>query len=245
MYGWRARIGFVSPPLMTELVPYEFYQMVPEGVGLLVTCMGLDDLTEEQMAQALGTIERHIREQNRRGTDYVVVGGTPLILSRAAGFENEFLARLRSLSRVPVTTTTHSALAALSSLRVRRLVSLTTYHPWRNGRLRDFLAQQGFEALAVEGFSSHIADIHNIAPETVFREAKKLFLRHPEAQAIYIPCAQLHTWPVIDVLEKECGVPVVTSTLSWVWSALQELKITAPPRARSRLLETTKQPSLS
>ncbi|MBI4525282.1 MAG: hypothetical protein HY695_15880 [Deltaproteobacteria bacterium] len=235
MFGWRARIGFVSPPLMTELVPYEFYQMVPEGVGLLVTCMGLDDLTPEQMSQALETVERHIREQNRRGVDYIVVGGTPLILAQGIGFERELLARLQPLSSVPVTTTTHSALAALRSLKTKRIVSLTTYHPWRNELLGSFLSAQGFDVLAVEGFSSHIADIHTIGPETVFREAKKLFLQHPQAQAIYIPCAQLHTWPVVAWLERECGVPVVTSTLSWVWSALRELKIPPPSQAESKL----------
>ena len=235
MYGWRARVGFVSPPLMTELVPYEFYQMVPEGVGLLVTCMGINDLSPEQMDQALKTVERHIREQNRRGTDYIVLGGTPLILSRGVGFEGELLARAQSLSTVPVTTTTHTALAALRSLDIRRVVSLTTYHAWRNDLLSGFLSAQGFEVLAVEGFSSHIADIHKIPPETVFREAKRLFVRHPEAQGIYIPCAQLHTWPVIRHLERECGVPVVSSTLSWVWSALRHLKIPAPAHARTML----------
>lgn len=236
MYGWRARVGFISPPLMTEMVPYEFYQMVPDGVGLLVTCMGLDDLTSEQMERALGMVERHVREQERRGVDYIVLGGTPLILSRGGGFEGELLAQVRSLTPIPITTTTHSALAALRSLDIRRLVSLTTYHPWRNDLLREFLSAQGFEVLAVEGFSSHIADIHKISPETVFRDAKKIFLAHPGAEAIYIPCAQLHTWPVVHLLETECRVPVVTSTLSWVWSALNHLKIVAPPHAQSRLL---------
>lgn len=242
MYGWRARIGFVSPPLMTEMVPYEFYQMVPEGVGLLVTCMGLDDLTAEQMDQALGTVQRHIGEQNRRGVDYVVLGGTPLILSRGIGFEQELLSQVQTLSSVPITTTTHTAVAALRSLGVKRLASLTTYHPWRNELLSAFLSAQGFEVLAVEGFASHIADIHTITPETVFREGKHLLLHHPRAEAIYIPCAQLHTWPVIQRLEKECSVPVVTSTLSWVWSALKHLKIHAPPHAQTMLWQGTVQP---
>lgn len=239
IYGWRARVGFVSPPLMTEMVPYEFYQMVPDGVGLLVTCMGLDDLTEEQMEQALGTAERHIREQNRRGVDYVVLGGTPLILSRGIDFEREMLVRLQALSSVPVTTTTRTALTALGSLGAKRIVSLTTYHSWRNELLSALLSAHGFEVLAVEGFASHIADIHAITPETVFREGKHILLHHPRAEAIYIPCAQLHTWPVVRGLERECGVPVVTSTLSWVWSALRHLKIPAPPHAQTLLWQQT------
>jgi maleate isomerase len=209
--------------------------MVPEGVGLLVTCMGLEELTKEEIDRVLGAVERHIREHTRRGVDFIVLGGTPLILSRGVGFEKQLLTQARALTSIPVTTTTHTALEALTALQVRRLVALTTYHQWRNDLLKDFLIQQGFEVLAVQGFASAIADIHQIAPEEVFRRAKQLYWSHPEAEAVYIPCAQLHTWPVIGLLEKECGVPVVSSTISWVWSALRHLRISAAPQAQTLL----------
>ena len=34
MYGTRARIGYTSPLLVSEIFPYEFYQLVPSGVTL-------------------------------------------------------------------------------------------------------------------------------------------------------------------------------------------------------------------
>lgn len=34
MYGHRARIGYTSPPIVTEVFPYEFYKMAPPGVTL-------------------------------------------------------------------------------------------------------------------------------------------------------------------------------------------------------------------
>ena len=37
LYGSRARIGYTSPPLTTEVFPYEFYKIVPAGVTLVVT----------------------------------------------------------------------------------------------------------------------------------------------------------------------------------------------------------------
>jgi len=37
IYGSRARIGYTSPPLTTEVFPYEFYRIVPDGVTLVVT----------------------------------------------------------------------------------------------------------------------------------------------------------------------------------------------------------------
>ena len=39
MFGFRARIGFISPSVI-ELRGYDFYRIVPKGVGLIaVTCM--------------------------------------------------------------------------------------------------------------------------------------------------------------------------------------------------------------
>ena len=41
IYGHRARIGYTSPPLTTEIFPYEFYRMVPPGVTLVLTTLAI------------------------------------------------------------------------------------------------------------------------------------------------------------------------------------------------------------
>ena len=41
MYGHRARVGYTSPPLTTEVFPYEFYKIVPEGVSLVITTLAI------------------------------------------------------------------------------------------------------------------------------------------------------------------------------------------------------------
>ena len=43
-YGRRARIGYTSPPLTTEVFPYEFYQMVPAGIALAGSSQDLHQL---------------------------------------------------------------------------------------------------------------------------------------------------------------------------------------------------------
>ena len=41
IYGQRARIGYTSPPLTTEIFPYEFYKIVPVGVTLVITTLAI------------------------------------------------------------------------------------------------------------------------------------------------------------------------------------------------------------
>ena len=38
-YGHRARIGYVCPPSVAEIVPYEFYKIVPAGVTLAISTL--------------------------------------------------------------------------------------------------------------------------------------------------------------------------------------------------------------
>lgn len=37
MYGWRARVGNISPTACAEILPYEFYRVAPEGVTFMST----------------------------------------------------------------------------------------------------------------------------------------------------------------------------------------------------------------
>ncbi len=43
MYGWRARIGNISPTVCAEIFPYEFYRVAPEGVTLVTTNLVIRD----------------------------------------------------------------------------------------------------------------------------------------------------------------------------------------------------------
>ncbi len=40
-YGWRARIGFITPTPAHENNAYEFYLMAPEGVTTVMTSLGV------------------------------------------------------------------------------------------------------------------------------------------------------------------------------------------------------------
>jgi maleate cis-trans isomerase len=90
MYGTRARIGYCSPPFVTETFCYEFYKMVPAGVTLLITTLSVTELTKastkEDMATSYAKSLEAARYMARSGADVVVLGGNPINQSR--GIEN-------------------------------------------------------------------------------------------------------------------------------------------------------------
>ena len=56
LFGSRARIGFISPSVI-ELRGYDFYRIVPKGVGMIaVTCM-VEGWKDDAYKDALGKVE--------------------------------------------------------------------------------------------------------------------------------------------------------------------------------------------
>jgi hypothetical protein len=52
MYGWRARIGNISPTACSEILPYEFYRVAPEGVTFVTTNLVIRDARESSQVAA-------------------------------------------------------------------------------------------------------------------------------------------------------------------------------------------------
>src|SRR4051812_50060493 len=82
MYGHRARIGYTSPPLTTEIFPYEFYKIVPAGVTLVVTSLAIVVRSKDEVDQSYDISMKAAREMAAAGCDIVVLGGGPINLLR-------------------------------------------------------------------------------------------------------------------------------------------------------------------
>ena len=83
-YGHRARIGYTSPPLTTEVFPYEFYRMVPAGVTLVITTLAIVVRSKEEVDQSYDISMKAAREMAAAGVDIIVLGGVPINLSRGS-----------------------------------------------------------------------------------------------------------------------------------------------------------------
>ena len=49
IYGSRARIGYTSPPLLTEVFAYDFYRLAPAGVTLVLTSLAILDRNKDEV----------------------------------------------------------------------------------------------------------------------------------------------------------------------------------------------------
>jgi maleate cis-trans isomerase len=62
-----------------------------------------------------------------------------------------------------------------------------------------------------------------ISPDELFRRVEESFRQNPTAQAIYFQGATLDPLPIIQRLEDNLGIPVISSNTAMLWNILSKL----------------------
>src|SRR5918992_2084282 len=122
MYGHRARIGYTSPPLTTEIFPYEFYKIVPDGVTLVVTSLAIVVRSKDEVDQSYDISMRAAREMAAAGCDIVCLGGVPINLSRGTKNAEQMIADLESELGIKVSSSAAAQARAAKALGCRKVV---------------------------------------------------------------------------------------------------------------------------
>src|SRR5258708_28995350 len=101
IYGNRARIGYTSPPLTTEVFPYEFYQIVPDGVTLVVTSLAIVVRSKDEVDQSYDISMRAAREMAVAGFRILGLRSVPINLSPSAAKAERINLDLPAQLKVP------------------------------------------------------------------------------------------------------------------------------------------------
>jgi maleate cis-trans isomerase len=88
----------------------------------------------------------------------------------------------------------------------------------------------------MEGIEVPFADVGRLASTEVYALARRAFLAHPGAQAIYMLGSGWRVLDIIEPLEQDLGVPVVHAVPARVWSIQRRLHLRQPVNGYGRLL---------
>jgi maleate isomerase len=222
-YGDRARIGYTSPPTATEVFPYEFYQVAPKGVTLIVTTLAIVEMNRAEIDQSYDASLELARKLVRAGADIVVLGGKPINQSHGLEHAAGLVTDAGTSLGVPVTSSLAAQMAALKAVGARRIGSI---HPFADGPDRDEmyraeLAHFGFEHVATLGAGKAAVEIGGLPLQTPLDLARRMVREHPEIDTLHLSCPH---WPVItsiDAIERELGVQVVAASQAIFWQAFR------------------------
>ena len=119
-----------------------------------------------------------------------------------------------------------AAVDAFAALDARRVAVITPYTAEVTAPIVEHFATSGLEVTAVGSFLESSDLVVARITEQSIAEAVRSMTASSECDAVFVSCTSLRTFGIIDSLEAELGVPVVSSNLALLWRLLRLAGIT-------------------
>ena len=228
MYGWRAKIGLITP--MSENAEHAFHIYAPEGVSFASMKINFPGPTPEGLIILTDQLEETAAKFKGYDLDLVIFGCTSGSCIKGVGWDKECIRTIERACGIPGLTTSTAVLEAVQALGTKKISLLTPYPEATNEAEKKFLEDNGYEVTNVVGMdmSEFKRDGHKfeVADEYfLYRNAVNTALNG--ADTFFLSCMGLTTMEIIDDVENALGVPVVTSHQATLWSALRHCRVGA------------------
>ena len=236
MRGARGQIGAVTPTYLDEA--QDWFKVVPEGVNVVFATLGVEEHTPQEFHKARQAVEHAARGLIKLGVGAIVLGGSPLVTMDKGKGTGDLALDLEKETGIPTTTGQQAAELALRSLGVERLLLVTPYKESLNDGMKRRLEKIGFEVLCLKSaLCPGPRDMTQLPPELPLRLAKEAFQERPDADGIYIPNPKWQTLDIIEPLERDLKVPVVTTVQASAWWGLKMLEVKEARPGHGRLMK--------
>jgi maleate isomerase len=149
----------------------------------------------------------------------------------------ELRQRIESATGLPALATSDALLAAVAALGGRRVLLVTPYIEAVHAREVAFLEANGVRVAGggCMGIATN-AEMARVAPAAIAAQAHRALAAAPDADLCLVSCTAIRSGGVIEGLEAELGMPVVTSNQALAWHALRALGLRDPVPGFGRLL---------
>jgi len=241
-YMPNRRIGTLCPLAVIDNHAYEFYQLVPSRVMLVMVPLGLQQFTAQDVERVFEHIDERIDMLMERGIDIILQAGVPLPILIGSEALARLLDHIERKTGLPATSTVLSVVAAAKRLGLKKVAVANKWSDHMNQSLAGFFGRDGIEVVGSNTQSMVPSEFVSMKSSDSIQLAYDLgrgaLERYPEAEGVYIGGGSWMTLPVIGQLERELGKPVVTNQVATVWHLLTLLDAWKPIRGNGRLLES-------
>jgi maleate isomerase len=217
-YGGRMRIGMMLPCRNTIAEP-ELNALLPDGVSLHTTRLRLLGYSRDELMVMTENVEEGAELLAAAQVDLIVFHCTA-VSTLDSDMGDRLVERIERSTGIPSVATSLALLAALETLKARRIVMMTPYRQSINDDEAAFFAHHGVEVLEHRGLGLPDArSMAKIDADEWYRHT--VALARPDAEAYFLSCTNIRAIPAVDVLERTLGKPVITSNQAMLWHALR------------------------
>lgn len=214
------KFGLLVPSSNTTM-ELEFWKMASGWMTLHTARMRLQEITVD----ALEEMEELMLEAAARladaGVDVIGYGCTSGSLFKGKEFGREIEKKIEKETGISAVATAKAVIQALNELQVKRICVATPYSDEINERVERHLAQSGISVLNIKGLGIvRNTEVGNLDSRAAYELARQVVL--PETQGIFISCTNFRTIEVVDKLEEELRVPVLSSNTATLWAMMKK-----------------------
>ncbi len=227
---WRARIGVLSP-ISNFITVTEWNAVLPEGVSVWEALMGLTETTPESLVEMRKHAVAEAKKLSYGLMDIILFGCTSGSFIGGPGYDQEIIKEIEAAVGIPTTTTTSCVLEAFADLGVKRIGLIGPYIKEVFDAEVKFFKGHGIETVYLKAMEMrYVKDISLLRekPYIFYRLAKEAYRSGKEMDAIFVTCMASPAIKIIEPLEQETGIPVLSSNSASLYGVLKKLGIKGP-----------------
>jgi maleate isomerase len=230
----KHRIGLLVPS-SNSTVEVEFYRALPADVSLHVARLPITQVTPESIAGMVDSLDTESKKLASADVDVIVLGAAAPSFLKGMGYDREVAKRIADGTGKPATTASTALLQSLTALGASRIALGTAYTTKVNEIAIAFLRANGIEVVQTEclGYVDNL-EIGRLDVQSAYDLGRRIAC--PEAQAIAFLCTNWQSMAIIDRLERDTGLPVLSSTQFSLWAALKTIGYEGRIEGYGRLL---------
>jgi maleate isomerase len=216
------RIGVVIPSL-NIVVEDDLRRELPLNVGFHIGRLRLRKTQGRVTQAALLEAGRDAVTQSSllsdAGMDAIAFNCTGASLSDGPEGARRLRDEIAEATSTPATTTILSVVRALRASGLRRIVHVCPFTPEFGADEAAFLQAEGFDLVASRGLNFTDARLAaKLSPQEICDIAARL--DEPEAEGLFLACANVRAMEATEALQQRLGKPVVTSNQAVLWDLL-------------------------
>ncbi|MGE5215616.1 MAG: hypothetical protein ACM3SP_01290 [Chloroflexota bacterium] len=234
--SWRGVVGDIKPTYRPGSLE-DFIRLLPEGIGVIPLTVGISSGTEKEFRDVLEDYKQKAEQLAKLGADLVHIGGAPPMMVHGFHGEDKIVKDLESKIGVPVSTSGRSQIEAMHALGVKNFIGVTYFNDHMNGIFAHDFGEAGITVKAMEGIEVAFKDVRRLSGEEIYKHTKQAFLKHRDAEAIYMLGSGWRLLKVVRLLEQDLQVPVIYNLATKLWDVQKRFHVREPVKGYGRLLE--------
>lgn len=233
--SWRGTVGIIKPTHRPGSLE-EVIRLLPEGIGVVPLTVGFTTGTADEFRQGIGAIHEKVAELAAIGVDLIAPMGAPPMMLHGFRAERDLLDEWERKYGLPIITAGLSQIDAMRALQVNRMVGVTYSKGPINDAFAQYFIDAGFDVLAMDGMDVPFNRAQLLSSREVYAHTKAAFMRNPGADVVYMLGGGWRILDIVEMLEADLGVPVVSSVPARVWSTQRHFHVGHRHRGFGRLL---------